>query len=649
MKKLDGLNFSTVARCLLECGGKEYTIARMRKWICDDVGNGMICDPSDFSNSINKGKPIVGFAYDYYETAQNLPEIIISVQRNVIDVIPSVSALVEMLKSEVYRDASILPETADELLAGTNAEIIAKILRYAIIRQTKEKQKSFHPIEDVFEDVEVPDRAPKVIGRERELAELRDRLTADGKAFVLGIGGVGKSELVQEYARKYAKQYANRIYLTYQGSVHNTIASMRIKNEPETANPKNFERNLRLLRGMREDSLLIIDNLDELPEKSKDLNLLDKFRCHVLVTTRLKTWGKYGYFLDMLNDRASLLDLFYTYCPKRLAGEEVDVWDLIELVHHHTYAVQLLALTVKEGYRSSRELAQYIREQGLAFPNNIFIETNKDGNYNWKPFYDLLDGLFALQELNERTKDGLINFYIMPENGIHKRQFILWTQMILETQTLLRLGWLQEDENTGKLYIHGLVRDMVMEALHPTVQKCIYTIDAIAESCHEYSRNYQLENHEQACEALGCRPQIQRLMNTDPTIYTYVYLTLLDLYGIQIRYYSVTKTYERQPVNTDIQREVNILQMKKEQLDDFSEYVQRGRAYYTEKLKKASEYCAYGNEIYNELYERAVQELEETERLYQQCKADLNRLFQSASHGALMKVRTKGKHSSGKK
>lgn len=396
MKKQNGLNFSTVARCLLDCGGKEYTITRMRKWICDDVGNGMTCDPSDFSNSINKGKPVVGFAYDYYENAQNLPAIIESIQKNVIDVIPSVSALMEGLRSEVYRDASILPETADELLSGTDAEIVAKILRYAIIRQTQEKKKTFYPIEDVFEDVDVPTRAPKVIGRGRELAELHERLTSDGKAFVIGIGGVGKSELVQEYARKYAKQYTNCIYLTYQDSIHNTISALRIKNEPETANPKNFERNLRLLRGMGTDSLLIIDNLDELPEKSKDLSLLNKFRCHVLVTTRLKTWGKYGYYLDMLNDRATLLELFHTYCPKRLAGNEDDVWELIELVHLHTYAIQLLALTVKEGYRSSKELAQYIREQGLAFPNSIFIETNKDGNYNWKLFYDLLDGLFAL-------------------------------------------------------------------------------------------------------------------------------------------------------------------------------------------------------------------------------------------------------------
>jgi hypothetical protein len=40
---------------------------------------------------------------------------------------------------------------------------------------------------------------------------------------------------------------------------------------------------------MKEDSLLIIDNLDELPEKSGDLKLLEKLNCHVLVTTRLKT------------------------------------------------------------------------------------------------------------------------------------------------------------------------------------------------------------------------------------------------------------------------------------------------------------------------------------------------------------------------
>lgn len=643
MKKQNGLNFSTVARCLLDCGGKEYTIARMRKWICDDVGNGMTCDPSDFSNSINKGKPIVGFAYDYYENTQNLPEITESVQRNVIDVIPSVSALIRMLKSEVYQDVSILPETADELLSGTKAEIVAKILRYAIIRQTQEKKKTFCPIEDIFEDVEVPVRAPKVIGREREFAELHDRLTADGKVFVIGIGGVGKSELVQEYARKYAKQYANRIYLTYQGSIHNTIASLRIKNEPETANPKNFERNLRLLRGMGADSLLIVDNLDELPEKSKDLNLLNKFRCHVLVTTRLKTWGKYGYFLDMLNDRAALLELFHTYCPKRLAGNEADVWNLIELVHNHTYAIQLLALTVKEGFCSSMELAQYIQEQGLAFPNSIFVETNKDGNYDWKPFYDLLDGLFALQELNERTKDGLINFYIMPENGVRKRQFVLWTQMILETQSLIRLGWIQEDENTGKLYIHGLVREMVKETLYPTVEKCVDTIEGILETCYEYSRNYRLEDYEPAYEALDCKPQIQKLMKADPTIYNNLYLMLFILYGFRTQYESVRVLYEAEPVSTDVQQEVKMLQMKKEQLDDLAEWNLRGRKYCGEKLEHSRQYLSLNNGLFIGLYQRAVEEYEETERIYQECKAELNRLIKTASQEALMKVGAKGK------
>jgi hypothetical protein len=648
MRKQSGLNFSTVAHCILNCAGKGYTVARMRQWICDDVGFGIVCDPSDFSNSINKGKPIVGFAYDYYENAQNLPAITDSIQKNVIDVVPSIAVLMDTLKSEVYKDASILPEVAEELLTGTNAEIAAKILRYSIIRQTKEKQKLSPIVEEMLEDVEVPSRAPKMIGRESELEIIRERLTADKKLFVIGVGGVGKSELVQNYARKYAKQYTNHIYLTYQKSIHTTIASIRLKNEPETANPKNFERNLRLLRSMKEDSLLIIDNLDELPEKSGDLKLLEKLNCHVLVTTRLKTRGKYGFFLDMINNRDDLLNLFYTYCPKQLAGNEEDVWQLIELVHHHTYAVQLLALTVKAGYRTSGELAGYISEQGLAFPNSIFVETNKDGNYDWKPFYDLLDGLFALQGLNEQTQNGLINFSIMPETGVRKRQFMLWTQMIVETQSLVRLGWLQEDENTGKLYIHGLVRDMVTESLHPTVEKCSLTIDAILETCYQYSRNYCLEDYENSIEALACKPYIIKLMNHNLTIYNNIYLTLFSLYGLRIQYEASKKLYEAKKASTGAQEEAYLMQMKKEQLDDLREWDLKIRKYCGEKLERGQQYCALNNELYNDLYSRAVEEFAELERIYQQCKTDLNHLIQTASYGTLMKIRTKGKHSKGR-
>lgn len=160
----------------------------------------------------------------------------------------------------------------------------------------------------------------------------------------------------------------------------------------------------------------------------------------------------------------------------------------------------------------------------------------------------------------------------MPENGVRKRQFVLWTQMILETQSLIRLGWIQEDENAGKLYIHGLVREMVKETLHPSVEKCIFTIDSICETCYEYSRNYRLEDYAQAHEALECKPQIIRLMNSDLTIYNNMYLMLFTLYGFRTQYESVRVLYEAKPASTEVQQEVNLLQMKKEQLDDLAEW-----------------------------------------------------------------------------
>lgn len=650
MGKKNQLILGTVVRCFQVNGGKDYTIARMRQWICDDVGKkqGMTCDPSDFSNCINKGKPIVGFAYEYYENRKNLPEIVKSVQENVMDVMLSPSALMSDLRNAVYADGSLLPETAEELLSGTDAEIVANILRFSIVRMGQKKLPQKDSIEDLLEDVKVPQRAPKLIGREDELGTLRERLLTDQRVFVMGIGGVGKSELVQSYARRYANEYKNRIYLTYHGSLHKTIAMLRLNNEAAATDDRHYERNLRLLRSMREDSLLIIDNLDDLPENSRDLGIFDKLNCHVLVTTRLKTWGKYGYFLDMLCDRDALLRLFYLYCPQQKAGEEENVWSLIEQVHHHTYAIQLLALTVKAGYQTSGELTRYIREQGLAFPNTIFVETTKDGNYDWKPFYNLLEGLFTLQDLGEPSKRGLINFCIMPENGVRKRQFILWSELILETQTLIRLGWLQEDENTDKLYIHGLVREMVFESLHPTVEECFVTLQSILETYRKYGREYHLEDYEGAMEICSCNSQIIRLINQNATIYNNPYMVLITIYAFRIQHESVWRIFEVKKANTDIEKEADLFRTKREQFTELKEWNLKLQKYCCEKLEYASRHLVLNNELFNELFYEVAEEYKVMNQIYEQTKSEYGRLRLTASHQVKKKVYLGGKHSKGR-
>ena len=645
---MEKLSFSELMQLILSHTGTRFSEDRLKVWVCNEAVFG-VYDRGNFHKSVKSNKPLTKKIYDYYEDSSCVTFVAEDVEEHLLSRLPSVSELMEAVRQLVLVDDSVLPETKEELLSGTDGEVIAKVLRYAVIRQSKEKADASPDVEHLLEDVEVPKRTEVFIGRRTELEELSSRLTEERRVYVIGVGGVGKSELVQEYARRNRDLYCNIIYLTYQGSVRSTIGAVRMKGDAVTQAGRNFERNLRLLRSLREDSLIIVDNLDELPEKSGDLAVLEKLKCKVIVTTRLKAWKRGAFFLDMIENRGELLELFYSYCPKDKSGKEEHVWELIELVHHHTYAIQLLALTVKEGYRTSSELADYIREEGLAFSNDIFVETNKDGKYDWKPFYQLLDGLFRLQELNDRVQYGLINFSLMPENGIKKRQFVLWSQMILETQTLIRLGWVQEDEETGKLYIHGLVREMVWDSLRPDPIQYIDMLEAILATSRGFSEQYSLEDYEDAWDVADCIPQIKKaLMRGERYFVVYLYIMLFEIYSVRVCYQSDKALYEAKNSVTEAQTEARQMQMRKEQLDDLSKWINIRRDLCEWTIREGKRGLNCGNEHYDELYSEAKEEWERLLMMQEQCSGDLNQRLRGASHGALMRVRTKGKHANGK-
>lgn len=148
----------------------------------------------------------------------------------------------------------------------------------------------------------------------------------------------------------------------------------------------------------------------------------------------------------------------------------------------------MLALTVKSGCITPDKLRNYLIEKGLNFPNDIRIRTMKDGKRLRKPFFDLLQGLFLIQKLTEEQRRLMMNLTLMPLEGIKKLDFLQWSGMSAGVLlNLIDLGWIQE-ENYGKsVCMHGLVREMVIETLHPTAEKCRPLVNAMMELCERYS------------------------------------------------------------------------------------------------------------------------------------------------------------------
>ncbi|MBP3899096.1 MAG: Archaeal ATPase, partial [Mogibacterium sp.] len=118
-------------------------------------------------------------------------------------------------------------------------------------------------MDDLIIGCKIPKPCRCFVGRESELDKLHQMLTANGMVFLHGIAGIGKSEMAKTYAWLRRKEYVNILYVMHSGDLESDIADLDfIDDRPEDDRQERFRKHNRLLRSLREDSLLIIDNYD---------------------------------------------------------------------------------------------------------------------------------------------------------------------------------------------------------------------------------------------------------------------------------------------------------------------------------------------------------------------------------------------------
>ena len=343
------------------------------------------------------------------------------------------------------------------------------------------------------------------------------------------------------------------MYIRYRASFRDSVMDLSVaENDAEDRCLKSFSWRFSQLKKLKADSLLILDGMDVLPEEDDSFDQIFDLHCHVLVTTSLPV-DENSLYVGPLGEQSELTELFYAHCPTELAEDEEEVQRLIGLVHQHTYAVVMLALTVKSGCITADRLRNYLIEKGLGFSNDIKIRTIKDGKRLRKPFFDLLQGLFVIQELTEEQKRLMMNLTLMPLEGIEKLEFLQWSGMsggVL--MDLVDLGWIQEEDNGKCVCMHGLVREMVIETLRPTAEKCRPLVNAVIELCERYSDwgRFSYAEHDRAVRLSLCIGTMMTALidNTAEcalyesllTIYSYKlviadHMALLEMYGEQLK------------------------------------------------------------------------------------------------------------------
>ncbi len=336
----------------------------------------------------------------------------------------------------------------------------------------------------------IPRTASKYIPgfRKEEIKAIHDALIADAPLIVVqGTGGVGKSELVLEFAQEYSFEY-DLYYLTYEKSLMHTLLKLpfypSLKSTTKLKNgqlvglteEEMYREVRRCLSGYSKQTLLIIDNLDsEGDTKTCDIqrqpeyrNLLD-LPISVVATSRFE--GFEGAATIKVTESPELArKLLKKYLPN-LTTEQIE--RLISAVDCNILCCDIIGKILKESMRfksgitvESMLAALSGNKDGISEFEPVRVEYRKDNEE--RGLLDHLSRVFNLAGLNDSANSLLKFTSFFPINGILKS---LLTETLRRSEywnsykELVKTGWIREKQigDTEKVYLHPAIIALIKQ------------------------------------------------------------------------------------------------------------------------------------------------------------------------------------------
>lgn len=295
---------------------------------------------------------------------------------------------------------------------------------------------------------------------------------------------MGKSELAKAYAFEHRKKYSNILFLSYGGSLFDLIADMDfVDDRPEDDVQTRFKKHNRILRTMKENSLIIIDNFNTTAPDEPLLDVVLKYPCRVIFTTRSRF--EFGAALE-LNEIESvdlLVDLSSKFYANSLEQRDY-IEKIIEAIHHHTLSVELSARLLQKGLIEPDELLAKLNVNSVNPHSSDKIKISKDGLNLKDTYFNHLHTLFSLYLLDEEMQTIMRCMAFVPTSGIRSRMFAKWLQFtdMNGINDLIELGFIQERE-FDVIALLPIMRDICFEDLKPSISNCRNLILSINSLC----------------------------------------------------------------------------------------------------------------------------------------------------------------------
>ncbi|MCM1061983.1 MAG: tetratricopeptide repeat protein [Eubacterium sp.] len=434
----------------------------------------------------------------FYAEKRNNEYLGTDFEEYVLPYIYDISMLADRLYSLVISDISISETKRNELTSDypfdNNADIsdfIGRIIAFTLERKftpnttAKIGTGTLSPItDDIIFGNEPPKPCKYFCGRDSELEELHRCTSENDKIFVTGIAGIGKSEFIKAYAKKYKKEYANILYFNYSKSIEKIIIDMDFADDIfSDSNEIRFKKHNRFLRSLKNDTLIIIDNFNIAAHNEPTLQILMKYNCKIIFTSRCTFEIGYTYELKEIASTEILFELFGKFYSDTENHKET-VTNIIEAVHHHTMAVEMSARLIEKGIAEPEVILGKLTENGANPQSEDKIGINKDGINIKATYYNHVRTLFSLYLLDEENKYIMRCTVFVPNDGIRIKMLAKWAKLenTNVVNELIEVGFIQNNQ-LDIVVLHPMLRDISIADLQPDFDNCKRFIESVHNIC----------------------------------------------------------------------------------------------------------------------------------------------------------------------
>ena len=412
-------------------------------------------------------------------------------------------AIKRMIQEAIDTDPAISKEKREELsqmyIEKDFLDYLCECFLFAITRiEDSKKGKSNIDLSQYLSDGNVPEKCINFKGRKVELKEV-DKVIKDSHRLALtGIEGIGKTELAKAYGKKQSKYYANIVFLQFHNSLKQTIADLHFQTDkPEMMDDEKFDYHFACLKVLGEYDLIILDNFNILPENEELWREFFGLRANILITTHIEMPESIPKMQVNKLENSELLSIFYQYDRKADQDEE-NVKKILKSVYYHTLTVELVAKTCKNARITPQKILQELTSEktlqestpgkGIMRLNSAEIQAAKDTIPTSGALSDHIRKLFNLQNLSAEDLQTLRNMVLMPNTGISVELFYAWSgaENYNSINRLIRLGWIRENDNYDKIYLHPFLRKFLCVETEPRFSVCSNIITSISDICYYY-------------------------------------------------------------------------------------------------------------------------------------------------------------------